>query len=191
LDVAARQADVYLTWGEPPNLVAQKVRQVRGRALAAGRTVRFGVRLHVITRDAAERAWADAERLIAGLDDGVIAQRQSALGSLDSVGQSRMLALQGGRRDRLVVAPNLWAGIGLVRGSVGTALVGSHEQVAERVQEYHDAGIDEFVLSGYPHPEAAYAVAEGVLPLLSRPTGAERVTTWLAQAPTFLERSRP
>ncbi len=78
-----------------------------------------------------------------------------------------MLALHGGgNRDALEIHPNLWAGIGLVRGGAGTALVGSHAEVAERIKEYHALGIDEFVLSGYPHLEEAYWFGEGVLPRL-------------------------
>ena len=77
-----------------------------------------------------------------------------------------MAELHGGRLDRLEVSPNLWAGFGLVRGGAGTALVGSHEQVAERLEEYADVGISHFILSGQPHLEEAYAVAEGPLSLL-------------------------
>jgi alkanesulfonate monooxygenase len=166
LPVAARQADCYLTWGEPPVLVAEKVDRVRELAAAQGRAVRFGLRIHVITRDTETRAWADADRLIAGLDEATIAAGQRRLRALESVGQQRMVALHGGSRNQLVVAPNLWAGIGLVRGGAGTALVGSHEQVAERIAEYQAVGIEEFILSGYPHLEEAYAFAEGVRPLL-------------------------
>jgi alkanesulfonate monooxygenase len=164
LPVAAAQADVYLTWGEPPVAVAEKVARVREFAARQGRTLRFGLRIHVITRDSEEQAWADADRLIAGLDDATIAAGQRKLRTLESVGQQRMLALHGGSRDALVVGPNLWAGVGLVRGGAGTALVGSHAHVAERIAEYQDAGIDEFILSGYPHLEEAYAFAEGVQP---------------------------
>ena len=85
-----------------------------------------------------------------------------------SVGQQRMLALHGGRTDRLEVSPGLWAGVGLVRGGAGTALVGSHEDVADRIAEYHELGIDEVVLSGYPHLEEAYRFGEGVAPVLRR-----------------------
>jgi alkanesulfonate monooxygenase len=164
LKVAARHADSYLTWGEPVPLVAEKIARVR--AQASGRKIRFGLRIHVLSRDTAEEAWRAADALIAGLDDAAIAAGQARLRSLESVGQQRMLALHEGDRARLVVAPNLWAGIGLVRGGAGTALVGSHEEVAERIAEYRTAGIEDFVLSGYPHLEEAYTFAERVRPLL-------------------------
>lgn len=166
LDLAARHADVYLTWGEPPALVAEKIARVRERC--GRKPIRFGIRLHVITRDTSAQAWRDADALIAGLSDDVIAAGQQRLRALESVGQRRMLDLHGGDRHRLVVSPNLWAGIGLVRGGAGTALVGSHAEVAERIEEYRELGIEEFILSGYPHLEEAYAFAEGVRPLVGR-----------------------
>ena len=52
--------------------------------------------------------------------------------------------------------------------SAGTALVGSHEQVANLIEEYAAVGISEFILSGYPHLEEAYWFGEGVLPELRR-----------------------
>jgi alkanesulfonate monooxygenase len=168
LEVAARYADVYLTWGEPPGAVAGKLDQVRDRARAAGRELRFGIRLHVIARDTAAEAWAQAQRLLDGLDPAAIEQAQAIQRSSGSEGQRRMVALHGGRTDALEVSPNLWAGIGLVRGGAGTALVGSHEEVAERIAEYYHLGIGEFILSGYPHLEEAYQVGEGVTPALRR-----------------------
>jgi alkanesulfonate monooxygenase len=168
IDVAASYADVYLTWGEPPAQVAEKLDRVRAVASAQGRELRFGIRLHAITRDTPEEAWAEADRLLAGLDPEAIARAQASQRSSQSEGQRRMTALHGGRTDRLEVSPNLWAGVGLVRGGAGTALVGSHEQVADRIEEYHELGIDEFILSGYPHLEEAYRVGEGVLPALRR-----------------------
>jgi alkanesulfonate monooxygenase len=164
--LAAEHVDVYLSWGEPPAAVAEKIADVRARAAALGRSVRFGVRLHVIVRETEAEAWADADRLIQHLDDATIAKIQQRYTQMDSVGQARMAALHGGRRDRLVVAPNLWAGVGLVRGGAGTALVGDPQTVAQRLKEYVDLGVDRFVLSGYPHLEEAYRFAELVFPLL-------------------------
>ncbi|MFF8234573.1 LLM class flavin-dependent oxidoreductase [Streptomyces caelestis] len=166
-EIAARHADVYLTWGEPPAQVAEKLDRIRSPAAAEGRTLRFGIRLHVITRDTAEQAWAEADRLLDGFDPQTVASVQAGLARSESEGQRRMLALHGGRRDHLEIHPNLWAGIGLVRGGAGTALVGSHDEVAERIKEYHALGIEEFILSGYPHLEEAYWFGEGVLPRLA------------------------
>ncbi|MFE6936962.1 LLM class flavin-dependent oxidoreductase [Streptomyces sp. NPDC057699] len=165
--VAARHADVYLTWGEPPAQVAEKIAWIRELAAREGRTPRFGIRLHVIARDTSAQAWAEADRLLAGFDPATVRSVQEGLARSESDGQKRMLALHGGGRDGLEIHPNLWAGIGLVRGGAGTALVGSHEEVADRIEEYHRLGIDEFILSGYPHLEEAYWFGEGVLPRLA------------------------
>ncbi|MEU2336814.1 LLM class flavin-dependent oxidoreductase [Streptomyces sp. NPDC006654] len=166
-EVAARHVDVYLTWGEPPAQVAEKIAWIRGLAERQGRRLRFGIRLHVITRDTSAQAWAEADRLLAGFDPETVRSVQSGLARSESEGQQRMLALHGGRRDALEIHPNLWAGIGLVRGGAGTALVGSHDEVATRIKEYAALGIEEFVLSGYPHLEEAYWFGEGVLPRLA------------------------
>jgi alkanesulfonate monooxygenase len=168
LDLAAKQVDVYLTWGEPPAAVAEKIAGMRARAVKLGRTLRFGIRFHVIVRETNEAAWAAADELISKLDDATIAKAQAKFSQMDSVGQKRMAALHGGRRDKLEVSPNLWAGVGLVRGGAGTALVGDPQTVAERMQEYADLGIDTFILSGYPHLEESYRFAELVFPLLPR-----------------------
>ncbi|HKY14593.1 MAG TPA: LLM class flavin-dependent oxidoreductase [Microthrixaceae bacterium] len=166
--VAAAQADVYLAWGEPPEMVAERVERMRGLAEARGRSLRQGIRLHVIARDRASDAWAEADRILASMDPATVAAAQANFAKTQSVGQQRMAELHGGDPDRLVVAPNLWAGIGLVRGGAGTALVGSHDEVAERIAEYHEIGFDEFILSGHPHLEEAYWVGEGVLGSLRR-----------------------
>ena len=166
LEVGAEHSDVYLTWGEPPAMVEEKVKAVRARAEAKGRTVRFGLRIHVIVRETRQQAWDAADEMIARLDDSTIEHAQKAFAGSDSVGQQRMSALHGGRRDALEVSPDLWAGVGLVRGGAGTALAGDPETVARRLQEYADLGIDTFIMSGYPHLEEAYRVAELLFPLL-------------------------
>ena len=165
--VAAKYADVYLTWGEPPAAVGEKIAWIRELAAAEGRTLRYGVRLHVINRDTSEEAWAEADRLLDAIDDETVAKVQEGLRRSESEGQRRMLELNGGKRDDLEIHPHLWAGVGLVRGGAGTAMVGSHEEVADLVEEYRAVGIEEFVLSGYPHLEASYHFAEGVLPVLA------------------------
>jgi alkanesulfonate monooxygenase len=167
-ELAAEQVDVYLTWGEPPAAVAEKIADIRERAARHGRTVRFGIRLHVIVRETNEEAWKAADELIAHLDDEVIAKAQAAFAKMDSEGQRRMAALHGGRRDKLEVSPNLWAGVGLVRGGAGTALVGDPETVAARIKEYADLGIETFIFSGYPHLEESYRFAELVFPLIGK-----------------------
>lgn len=167
IEFSAARADKYLTWGEPPADVADKIERVRAAAAAKGRTVTFGIRLHFIVRETDEEAFAAADRLISKLSDETIAAAQAKFATeSDSVGQRRMSALHGGRRDNLYVAPNLWAGVGLVRGGAGTALVGSPETVAARLREYQDLGIDTVIGSGYPHLEEAYRVAELLFPVL-------------------------
>jgi alkanesulfonate monooxygenase len=164
--VAGDHAHVYLTWGEPPDQVAEKIAWVRGLASAAGREVRFGIRFHVITRDTSEAAWAEANRQLDAIDPAAVERVQSSLARSESVGQKRMMALHGGSRENLEIYPNLWAGVGLVRGGAGTALVGSHHEVADRIEEYYRLGISEYVMSGHPHVEEAYWFGEGVLPVL-------------------------
>lgn len=166
LDVAAAQVDTYLTWGEPLDLVDEKLNAVRQRAHALGRDVKFGLRIHLIVRETEDEAWAAADDLIRHLSDEAIAAAQAKFAQeSDSVGQKRMTALHGGgRRDQLVIAPNLWAGIGLVRGGAGTALVGDAKTVAKRLREYQALGIETIIASGYPHLEEAYQVAERLFP---------------------------
>jgi alkanesulfonate monooxygenase len=166
--IAARHAEVYLTWGEPPEAVAAKLRWIDGLAAAQGRAVRHGIRLHTITRDTAQEAWRQAERLIAPLDDAMIRAAQEGLARSESEGQRRMRALHGGDRRDLEIHPNLWAGVGLLRGGAGTALVGSHTEVADLIEQYARIGVGEFILSGYPCLEEAYWFGEGVLPILRR-----------------------
>lgn len=168
LPIAAEHVDVYLTWGEPPQAAAAKIQRVRALAEERGRTVRFGIRLHTIPRDTSAAAWAVADELVSELSPDQIAKATALHAKSQSEGQRRMTALHGGRLDKLEIYPNLWAGVGLVRGGAGTALVGSHEEVANLVYEYHSLGFDEFILSGYPHLEEAYWFAEGVLPILRR-----------------------
>jgi alkanesulfonate monooxygenase len=167
IDVAVDSVDKYLTWGEPPAEVADKIKRVTAAAAQRGRRLSFGIRLHVIVRETSEEAWRAADDLIKHVTDETVASAQKIFARMDSVGQQRMMGLHRGRRDQLEISPNLWAGVGLVRGGAGTALVGDPETVAARIRDYQDLGIDTFILSGYPHLEEAYRFAELVFPLLS------------------------
>jgi len=166
ITVAARHCDVYLSWGEPPDLVREKFDQVREAYAREGRTPRFGLRLHIIVRETDKEAWAAADDLIRYLDTDTIQKAQASLRRMDSVGQRRMVELHRGITDRLEIYPNLWAGVGLVRGGAGTALVGGPSAVAERLQEYAELGVETFILSGYPHLEEAHRTAELLFPRL-------------------------
>ena len=160
-EVAAEHVDTYLAWGETPAQISQRLDRLRIRAAAHGRTLQFGIRLHVISRDTSADAWAHAERLLSSISDDRIRAAQEVFARSESVGQRRMTALHDGRTSDLEISPNLWAGYGLVRGGAGTALVGSHTEVADRIAEYHALGIDHFILSGQPHIEEAFWFAEG------------------------------
>lgn len=174
LEVAAKHVDVYLQWGEPPAQAAEKIERVRrlaeekyGRAPGS---IRFGMRFHAIARETEDEAWAAADRLISHVDDATIARSQTFQQRSESVGQQRMAALRaestGRGRDALEIHPNLWSGVGLVRGGAGTAFVGAPENIARLIREYQEIGVDTFVLSGYPALEEAYHFAELVFPLL-------------------------
>ncbi|WP_206916694.1 FMNH2-dependent alkanesulfonate monooxygenase [Alicyclobacillus suci] len=165
--IAAKHVDVYLTWGEPPAQVKEKIERVRELAQQAGRDVRFGIRMHIIVRETEDEAWADAEKLIQYVDDKTIEEAQKVFSRMDSVGQRRMSELHRGERSNLEISPNLWAGVGLVRGGAGTALVGTPDVIAERMREYEELGIETFILSGYPHLEESYRVAELLFPKLN------------------------
>ena len=166
IKLATDQVDTYLTWGEPPAAVKEKIAVVKAKAAAKGRELNYGIRLHVIVRETNEQAWAAAEELIQYVDDATIAAAQAKFKSMDSVGQRRMAELHNGDRSKLEVSPNLWAGVGLVRGGAGTALVGDPETVAARIQGYAALGISTFIFSGYPHLEESIRFAELVFPFL-------------------------
>ena len=120
---------------------------------------RFGLRSHIIVRPTEREAWDAAEDLISKADERVIAQRQAAFAGTPMVGQQAQLREQ--LRER---APRLWNGISKVRVNLGTAIVGDPEQVADELAAYWRLGIDEFILSGFPHEEESRRVASDVLP---------------------------
>jgi alkanesulfonate monooxygenase len=164
--VASHNADVYLTWGEPPAQTAELIEAARRAAAEHDRRLSFGARFHVITRDTSKEAWAEAERLVEGLDPARVRSAQERFRRTESEGQRRMARLHEDSGERLEIYPNMWIGYSLLRPGPGTALVGSHEEVADRIVEFHDLGIEHLILSGQPHLEEAYWFGEGVMPLL-------------------------
>jgi alkanesulfonate monooxygenase len=170
IEVAAEHADVYLTWGEPPDQVAEKIERVRAAAARHGRTLRYGVRMHTVARPTEAQAWQRADELMADLSaDQVRAAHQRYLSS-GSEGQRRMAALTTGElvdARSLEVAPGLWAGPSLLRDGAGTAAIGSYEAVADVFRDYARLGVSEFILSGYPQATEIGHVGAGVLPLLA------------------------
>ncbi|MET8825547.1 LLM class flavin-dependent oxidoreductase [Streptomyces sp. NPDC004610] len=170
IEMAAQHVDVYLTWGEPPHLLKEKLDRVRERAAAHGRELRIGLRLHLIVRDTEEQAWAAADRLLDVTSDATYARQLGGRAGEDGVGWQRQFRQHGGRvpaRAReLETHPNLWPGMSLFRPGPGTAVVGSTAQVVDRLKEYEALGVDTFILSANPLLEEAYRVAETVLPAL-------------------------
>lgn len=169
--VAARHSDTYLFWGETPDMVRDRIARADELANAQSRKLRYGYRVHVISRDTEAQAWAEADRLLREIPKADLEKARHQLARSESTGQARMTSLHAGTtintvRD-LEISPNLWAGIGLVRSGAGTALVGSHQQVAERIQELHELGVDSFIMSSYPNLEEALRVGEEVVPLLN------------------------
>jgi alkanesulfonate monooxygenase len=170
LDVAAKQVDAYLYQGETPQQIAVKIADAKERAARLGRTLEYGLRLSVIMRDTDALAWEAAEALYREMDDEAIAANRHFVSNTDSVGQQRMSVLHGGVKPAnlrdLEIAPDLWAGIGLVRPGPGTAIVGSPDTVIRTREAYRAAGIETFILSGIPLLEEAYRFGEKVPPRL-------------------------
>jgi len=171
ISMAARQMQTYLTWGEPVAMAVEKIQRVKDEAQGLGRTLRYGMRLHLIIRDTDDEAWAATQRIYDKFDKSKIEVALKVRATSDSVGVRRTTELIEGREigadaRALEVAPNLWAGYTLTGKGPGTALVGSPRTIADRLLEYYNAGIDTFILSGSPRLEEAYRVAEQVFPLL-------------------------
>jgi alkanesulfonate monooxygenase len=164
--LAAQLGDVYLAWGETPGQLAELFAAAGRGARQLGRNLAFGTRFHVISRDTPEAAWEVADQLVSGLDPDMVRAAQARYARSESVGQRRAAALHRGRGGQLEIYPNIWAGYGLLRPGTAVALVGSHDQVADRIAELHHLGVSHLILSGQPHLEEAYRFGEGVVPLL-------------------------
>lgn len=165
-EVAAQEADVYLMWPDTEDEVAALVEDMRRRAAAHGRSLRFGYRVHVVVRDTEDAARDAARSLLSALDDADGAVIRSRSLDAGSVGVARQAALRVDADADGYVERHLWTGIGRARSGCGAAIVGDPEQVAGKLERYRELGIDAFILSGYPHLDECRRVGRSVLPLL-------------------------
>lgn len=180
IETAGRHADYYLSWLEPFSALPEKFDAVRAESSSYGRTPRFALRVEILARPTEEEAWAEIERAWPNVDKAKL----SFDGKGDSVGAARARSFTKqpvtGPRD-LEVEPNVWAGFHLLRGGPVFGLVGSYEQVAERLDQLVELGTDAFILAAVPHLEEAYRIGSEVLPRVSF-TRTNSLTTTLRSA---------
>ena len=174
LEVAAPHADVYLNWAEPVDQLKPHIERVRELADKQGRSVRFGLRVDLFARETEEAAWADLRRQFDRLEGKPSVVSSAFTRASDSVGAARQTAYHQNiqRFDDLILGPNLWAGFAKAKPGPTVGLVGSHQNIAERLAEYRDAGFSTFILAGNPHLEEALRIGQEVLPLLREPRAA-------------------
>ena len=170
LGLSARQADVHLGWIEPRDDTARRIADLRREFAAAQRPLTLGLRTHLVIREDEEAAWDAARGLIADAAPEVKAQRQSAMAGTPMVGQQAQSRAAADHR----LGRHLWNGLSEVRVNCGSALVGTPEQVAGELLEYWRLGIDEFILSGFPHVEECRRAAGELLPRLRERIAAEK-----------------
>jgi alkanesulfonate monooxygenase len=164
--VAAEAADVFLMWPDTLPRVADTLADMRRRAAAHGRTLRFGYRAHVIVRETEAEARAAARRLVSRLDPATGEQVRARSLDSGSAGVAAQVTLREGADDEGYAEPNLWTGIGRARSGAGAAIVGDPDQVLAKLQAYRELGIESLILSGYPHRTEADLFARHVLPRL-------------------------
>ncbi len=184
VDLCARHCDVYLMWPETEDQIAERMKTVAEQATAYGRTLDYGLRVHMIVRDTEAEAREYADHLVSKLDDEygqLIRDRAHDSISLGVAKQAKARELA----DKYgYVEPNLWTGVGRARSGCGAALVGSTDQVLSKIEAYQNMGIRSFIFSGYPHIDECRHFGARVMPSLktvSLPKAYGRVP---AQTPT-------
>jgi alkanesulfonate monooxygenase len=163
-DVAAQTCDVYLMWPDVLPNVAATMADLRTRAEACGRTLRFGYRSHVIVRETEEEARQAAFALVSRLDDEEGARIRARSLDSASAGVRRQAELREAATDDGFVEENLWTGVGRARSGCGAAIVGDPDQVRAKLDAYRALGVESFILSGYPHRDECDLFARYVLP---------------------------
>lgn len=183
--------DVYLSFADTPPKLGEKFARVAAEAAKIGRELTFGTRLQVIVRETEEEAWAHAEKLLqrASIEtarnailrqlppgetlDSFVSDDPQIQRNLESIRAGRLPSAR-----ELEIYPNMWVGpslfgFNILGPAAGTYLVGSTEQVAERIREYERHGTSAFILSGFPLIDEAQRVADLLFPLLELDHGFE------------------
>jgi len=171
LEVSARHSTVHLFWGDRPDSIAGKIRDMRKLAAKYGRedALHFGMRLQIVCAETEDATWDKAHSLIAGAERLKLANMRGGVSSADGIRRTseanrqvwKLLEESG---DDMKIHPHLWTGISTVRAGAGIAVVGTPKQVADTLDEFVEAGCTSFCLSGYPHAEAACIFSSEVMP---------------------------
>lgn len=166
---ASKHADYYLSWLEPFAQIKAKFDSVKQRTDALGRKIKCAIRVDVVARATEEEAWREVRKGFEALTPAQVAAVKARGAQGDSVGANRQGEFRPDavtRFEDLIIEPNVWSGFNLLRGGQGNGIVGSYEQVAERLDQLVELGADAFILASTPHLEEAYRVGEEVLPLV-------------------------
>jgi alkanesulfonate monooxygenase len=165
-DLCAEHCDVYLMWPEPEENLRAHMEEMTERAKGYGRVLDYGLRVHVVVRDTEEEAKEHAQSLVSRLDDSFGTQIRERAQDAKSLGVSMQAEARSQSNDEGFVEPHLWTGIGRARSGCGAALVGTPQQILDKIQRYMDMGIRAFIFSGYPHLDEAKHFGELVMPHL-------------------------
>ncbi len=167
LELCGQHCDVYLMWPEKMDELAGRMKAVNAVAERYGRTLDYGLRVHVIVRDTEAEAREYADYIVSKLDDEQgRAIRERALDA-KSLGVSHQAKNRDVADDDGFIEPHLWTGVGRARSGCGAALVGSTDQVLSKLEAYQKMGMRAFVLSGYPHVDEAKQFGARVMPHLN------------------------
>ncbi|MEJ8307404.1 LLM class flavin-dependent oxidoreductase [Saccharibacillus sacchari] len=173
--VAIRHADTFLMWGEPHAWIEEQIAEIEQMRLAyeketgAPRELRYGLRAQVLVRDTEEEAWAAAREIISKVSPEAIERAEKEFAATDATNQRRQNELRElSKAEQFVVGPNLWTGLSVVRSGGAILIVGTADQVSQRLIEYAELGVSTFILSGYPHLEEAEIFGREALPLFKQ-----------------------
>ncbi len=165
-DVASEVADVYMMWGETLENSRQLIEEMKQRAAAKNRNLSYSISFQVILGDTEEEAWNNANRLVQNISAEQAAEKSFQTKTVgEAQGVKRLHSLMEQAKDNnFVIGPNLWAGLTQVITGNSIALVGTPDQVTDRLVEYIELGFDKVLLRGFPHLETIEQVGETIIP---------------------------